>query len=293
RHNQNIFWGGIKKLMRLMWQRNTISSSKKNILAHYDLGNSFYQLWLDETMTYSSALFQYPQQSLAAAQHNKYNRIISELGRKSGKILEIGCGWGGFSRQATASGDFQSLGVTISDEQYNFCQQQQLVQVKFVNRDYRLLDGKYDHIVSIEMFEAVGKEYWQTYFNKVKALLTKKGRAVIQTISIREDLFDNYNNGTDFIRRHIFPGGFLPTIKHFKHHAEAAGLKLVNQFSFGQDYATTLLEWLQNFERCQHEVRRLGFGEDFIRLWRCYLAGCAAVFAANRTNVTQLTLAHK
>ncbi|PZP56292.1 MAG: class I SAM-dependent methyltransferase, partial [Micavibrio aeruginosavorus] len=198
--------GNLSYMLRL----NTIKGSRRNISAHYDLGNDFYKLWLDPTMTYSSALFTKPEENLEQAQLNKYDRIINRLGQSSGSVLEVGCGWGGFAERASSKGDFDIKGITLSNEQYHYATAKLKNKAKIVLEDYRAQSGTFDNIVSIEMFEAVGERYWRTYFDKIAGMLRNSGRAVIQTITIDDHLFDRYRGGNDFIRSFIFPGGMLP-----------------------------------------------------------------------------------
>ena len=285
--------GLFRKLAKLsyMLRENTLSGSKKNIHAHYDLGNEFYKLWLDPTMTYSSAIFD-RSEDLIEAQHSKYDRILDVLNAPSGKVLEVGCGWGGFADRAMQKGDYELKGITLSEEQHNYAQKRLGKKADIVLEDYRRQSGKYDHIVSIEMFEAVGERFWPVYFGKLKDLLADKGRAVVQTITMNEHDFDNYREGSDFIRSYIFPGGMLPSPSRFKQEAAKAGLKVKDTFAFGGDYALTLEIWLGRFDDKRDEVRQLGYDDGFIRLWRFYLAACAAGFHAGRTDVMQVELAH-
>ncbi len=273
---------------------NTLRGSRKNIHAHYDLGNSFYELWLDSSMTYSSGLYKTDTDSLSTAQYNKYNRIIQNLNRQSGSILEIGCGWGGFAEQALQKGDFNIKGITLSTEQLAYSQHrlQSYENVNIALEDYRTQQGKFDSIVSIEMFEAVGEKFWGIYFRKVQSLLHKNGRAVIQAITINDNDFPRYRRGGDFIRSYIFPGGMLPSPTLFKHHVQQADLKCENIHCFGQDYARTLSAWLDNFDKQRQRILSMGFDEGFIRLWRFYLAGCIAGFKTERTDVMQVDLVH-
>ena len=273
------------------FQKNTIKGSRKNIQAHYDLGNDFYKLWLDPTMTYSSALYKDKSEGLEQAQLNKYDRIVDHL-TGSGSVLEIGCGWGGFADRAISRGDYGIKGLTLSDEQHAYAQQRLGSKADIVIQDYRHETSRFDHIVSIEMFEAVGEQYWPTYFGKVKNLLSDKGNAVVQTITIGDQFFDNYRKGTDFIRSYIFPGGMLPSPTRFKEEAQKVGLQVADTFSFGHDYSQTLLEWLKTFDARKSEVMDLGFDEGFIKIWRFYLAGCAAAFTSERTDVLQVELKH-
>jgi cyclopropane-fatty-acyl-phospholipid synthase len=274
-----------------LFTQNTLRGSRKNIHAHYDLGNDFYQLWLDQTMTYSSALFQNPHDDLEKAQHSKYDRIIDRQGT-SGRVLEIGCGWGGFAERALQRRDYAIKGLTISNEQHAFATARLGQKAEIALEDYRLQTGRYDNIVSIEMFEAVGENYWPTYFKKLKSLLADNGRAVVQTITIGDRYFDRYREGGDAIRTFIFPGGMLPSPKRFEEESIKAGFKLTDAFAFGQDYARTLELWLARFEERLGEVRALGFDEKFIRMWRFYLTSCIAGFKIGRTDVMQMELQH-
>ena len=280
-------------LIRLLYffNRNTKQGSKRNISAHYDLGNDFYSLWLDETMTYSAAIYG-AGDDLAAAQNRKYDRILDQLPSASGRLLEIGCGWGGFAQRALSRGDFAPKGLTLSHEQAAFARARLGAGAEIALQDYRDERGKYDHIVSIEMFEAVGERYWPTYFSAVKQGLSEKGRAVIQTITMAEPYFNSYRKGADMIRSFIFPGGMLPAPSRFETEAGRAGLRVEDRFAFGLDYARTLQDWLHQFEAKLPEVRALGFDEGFIRVWRFYLAACIAAFRTGRCDVMQYRLGH-
>jgi cyclopropane-fatty-acyl-phospholipid synthase len=271
---------------------NTLNGSLKNIHAHYDLGNEFYKLWLDPSMTYSSALFQNENEDLGQAQNNKYDRMIDCLDAQSGSLLEIGCGWGGFAERATHRGDFEVKGITLSQEQHDYAQKRLNEKASIALEDYRHQQGKFDHIVSIEMFEAVGERYWPTYFRKVSSLLNRGGKAVIQTITMNEQDFPRYRRGGDFIRSYIFPGGMLPSPSRFREEASKAGLVANNEFFFGQDYARTLEHWLHAFDARLDQVKAQGFDDGFIRLWRFYLAACIAGFRTGRTDVMQVELSH-
>ncbi|AUH33009.1 SAM-dependent methyltransferase [Paracoccus tegillarcae] len=279
--------------MRLLYllNRNTRAGSRRNISAHYDLGNDFYRLWLDDTMTYSSALFA-EGDDLAAAQRRKYDRIIGGLAGGSGRLLEIGCGWGGFAQRALERGDFAPKGLTLSSEQAAYARNRLGPDAEIVLQDYRDETGRFDHIVSIEMFEAVGEKFWPVYFGKLAEALTTEGRAMIQTITVADRYFDRYRKGGDMIRSFIFPGGMLPSPARFQAEAERAGLRIEDAFGFGRDYARTLTNWLDNFDARRTEVQQLGFDEAFIRVWRFYLAACAASFSVQRTDVVQYRLAH-
>lgn len=287
----NLLISWITKL-GYFFNRNSITGSKNNIHAHYDLGNDFYSLWLDETMTYSSAIYNNPNESIKVAQHNKYDRIIDRLNNTSGNLLEIGCGWGGFSERCLEKQDREIKGITLSEEQHEFAKQRLFTNADIRLEDYRHQSGKYDNIVSIEMFEAVGEKYWQTYFSKIKQLLKTKGNALIQTITINDSDFPRYRKTSDFIRSYIFPGGMLPSPSVFKQQAEKAGFKTFDEFSFGEDYATTLDTWLQTFDKKESELKNLGYDEKFMRLWRFYLAACYAGFKIKRTDVMQIQLCH-
>lgn len=272
--------------------KNTKRGSKKNIQAHYDLGNDFYQLWLDETMTYSSALFDGDDLSLAEAQKQKYQNILKKLTNKT--ILEIGCGWGGFAESAAKSG-FDIKCITISPRQKKFAEERikkldLQKSAKIHLQDYRDEKGKYDNIVSIEMFEAVGKEYWAKYFDVVSSSLKQNGKAVLQIITIDEAVFDDYVNRVDFIQKHIFPGGVLPSKTAIRDLANNFGLKVKSEKAFGLDYAKTLKIWLEVFDHKKEQVKAIGFNDEFIRKWRFYLAYCIAGFEAKRTDVVQFEL---
>lgn len=271
---------------------NTIKGSKRNIHAHYDLGNDFYSLWLDPSMTYSSALFHNQNESLERGQYNKYHCILDQLDSSSGRLLEIGCGWGGFAEQALQRGDYDVKGITLSSEQHHYAQNRLKGNANIALEDYRHQHGQYDQIVSIEMFEAVGEKFWPVYFSKIKSLLAAKGKAVVQTITIDEKYFDMYRKGGDMVRTFIFPGGMLPSLTRFKEEAAKADLKVTNTIHFGQDYNKTLQAWLASFDSKADQVRALGFDEGFIRTWRFYLAACAASFQVNRTDVLQVQLQH-
>lgn len=281
---------------------NTRRGSKRNIMAHYDLGNDFYQLWLDETMTYSSALFKdhsHPDhaswQDLPAAQRAKNNRMLDALQVQPGaRILEVGCGWGGFAEQAAARGAHVT-GLTLSPAQRAFAQERAvkggwLSDAEFLLTDYRDMQGQFDHIVSVEMFEAVGERWWPTYFRALKRLLKPGGQAIVQVITIDDALFQRYRRGTDFIQRHIFPGGMLPSPGAFCSRAQRAGLAVVDDFAFGAHYARTLGLWHDTFCERLLEVKAQGFDDRFIRLWRFYLAYCEAGFRAGSIDVHQFTL---
>ncbi len=277
--------------MNTLIRRNSESGSRRNIEAHYDVGNEFYALWLDETMTYSSALFEAPDVALADAQRAKYARILDKVSTKRADVLEVGCGWGGFAESAAAR-DHNVTGITISPAQHGFATKRLAGKADIRLEDYRKTKGQFDAIVSIEMFEAVGERYWPQYFQTLAERLKRGGRAIVQTITVRDDIFPNYRTRSDFIRHYVFPGGMLPSLARFKQEAERAGLKAVDVFSFGQDYAHTLRDWSQRQRAAEKNIRALGHNDPFLRNWQFYLGMCAAAFAVGRTDVHQVELAH-
>jgi len=291
------WWGSLLSKIKHFFNKNTKSGSKKNIQAHYDLGNNFYSLWLDPSMMYSSALFsEGNNKTLEQAQKDKCDRIISMLNPQAGDhILEIGCGWGGFIKQANEQG-LHVDAITISNEQYRYVQEQLAFQASptaksaVMLKDYRDCHQQYDGIVSIEMFEAVGEEYWQSYFKTIYRCLKPGKRAVIQSIVIDEDLFPKYRTNTDFIQQYVFPGGMLPAVSVFEQHAHDVGLRVKDKLFFGDDYANTLRTWALSFNEKLKEVKALGFKDEFIRLWNFYLFYCAAGFAGKSLEVVQFTL---
>ena len=278
--------------IKYIFNKNTIKGSKKNIEAHYDLGNNFYKIWLDKSLTYSSALFTDENTSLFDAQMNKYKRINDILKTpRDNKLLEIGTGWGGFLSYAKK--DFDSLdSITISKEQYSFSREvhKDNSNIRISYDDYRNINSTYNSIVSIEMFEAVGQEYWDTYFQKINSLLVKNGKAVIQTITIDDKLFDAYRNSTDAIRTFIFPGGMLPSPSIFSKYANNNGFKIIDKFSFGESYSKTLDIWHDVFKSNIDNISKLNFDDKFIRIWEYYLTSCSSSFINERTNVYQFTL---
>ncbi len=279
----------IKSLLK----RNSKVQAKKNIMAHYDLGNDFYKLWLDDTMTYSSAIFTDENESLKQAQLNKYDRMIDQLNLKSSDhILEIGCGWGGFFSRAIEKTGCKVTAVMNSPSQA--LHNRQMIQDKgfhgYVNLqeiDYRDIEGKYDKIVSIEMIEAVGEQYWDNYFQKVSSSLKNNGKAIIQGITMKDDLFYSYRKKTDFIQNYIFPGGMLLANSIFNSKSKQNGMVLKDQFEFGQSYADTLKIWRQNFNAVRGQLLAMGYDEKFMRLWNLYLSYCEGAFRAERINVGQ------
>ncbi len=292
------WWGSLLDRIRHLLNRNSRHGSRKNIHAHYDIGNPFYRLWLDETMNYSSALFEGDlSRPTAAAQQAKVRRALGECALAPGeRLLEIGCGWGALAETAAREFDARVVGVTLSDEQLAFARDRMHRQgladrVDLRLQDYRDIDDEpFDAIASIEMFEAVGREYWGGYFQTLRDRLKPGGRACIQSITIRDDLFDRYVRSTDFIQQYIFPGGLLPSPSAFRAEAERAGLEVINQFAFGPDYAETLRRWRAAFLARDAQVRRLGFDTRFMRTWEFYLAYCEAAFATGNTDVIQFTL---
>jgi len=291
------WWGSLLHRLQHALHRNTRRGSRRNISAHYDLGNAFYALWLDETMNYSSAWFDGDRtQPLAQAQTAKLRRAIAATGVRPGeRLLEVGCGWGAVAESAARDG-IEVVGLTLSTEQLAWAKSR-LVHAGVAQhadlrlQDYRdVPDGPFDAIVSIEMFEAVGREYWDAYFQTLQRQLKVGGKACVQAIVIREDLFERYANSSDFIQRYVFPGGMLPTSTLFARHAEAAGLRVVDRFAFGLDYAETLRRWRHAFLARLDDVRRQGFDERFVHLWDFYLAYCEAAFDGGNTDVIQFTL---
>ena len=278
-------------LLNTVLRRNSEAGSSRNIKAHYDVGNDFYSLWLDETMTYSSALFRLGDDSLADAQRNKYARILERIGPSRARILEVGCGWGGFAEMACGA-NHDVTGITVSPAQHDFATQRLAGRAEVRLEDYRRTKGTYDALVSIEMFEAVGEKYWPRYFGVLSERLKRGGRAVLQVITIRDDLFAGYRTRSDFIRQYVFPGGMLPSLSQVTQHAERAGLKTVSIHAFGHDYARTLRAWSNRFQSAEDKIRSLGHGEQFLRNWQFYFGICAAAFAVDRTNVVQVELAN-
>lgn len=277
---------------------NSKKQARKNIAYHYDLGNSFYALWLDETMTYSSALFQGKNVTLKEAQECKYQRILDVLDVQPGSsLLEIGCGWGGFLEHAANQTEASILGVSISQAQTDYAlkrlhRKSVRENVNIEICDYRDVKGSFDHIVSIEMFEAVGREYWNTYAQKLKNLLSTNGTAVLQVITIEEERFDSYSDTPDYIQRYIFPGGMLPSYSVLESTFAESGLQIIDSISFGNDYAKTLSLWRDQFLEHWPSALELGFDESFRRMWEFYLVYCETGFQQKSTDVVQITLTH-
>jgi cyclopropane-fatty-acyl-phospholipid synthase len=292
------WWGRALYRVKHLLNRNSRRGSRKNIHAHYDIGNPFYRLWLDETMNYSSALFEGDlSRPTAQAQLAKVRRALQAVQLQPGqRVLEIGCGWGALAEAAAGEFGARVVGVTLSDEQLAFAKERMArhglaERVDLRLQDYRdIADGPFDAIASIEMFEAVGREYWGDYFRTLRDQLKPGGRACIQSITIRDDLFERYLRSTDFIQQYIFPGGLLPSASAFRAEAARAGLEVVDELAFGTDYAETLRRWRSDFLARDGQLRQLGFDTRFMRIWEFYLAYCEAAFATGNTNVVQFTL---
>ena len=289
----------IKNFLKRIFASNTKAKSLKYISKHYDLGNSFFSEWLDKTLTYSSAVYENKSDSLEDAQKNKYQKLIDLLEVKDGnKVLEIGCGWGGFSEYLAKNYNVTIDCITISKKQFEFTQKRinrsglnNKVNVMFL--DYRDLRSKYDKIASIEMIEAVGEKYLDKYFETIKKSLTPDGSAALQGITIRDDLFDRYRNSEDFIQKYIFPGGFLPSLKFMKLLIKKNNLSLLKVNSYPDDYAKTLATWRKNFFRAWGNITPLGFDETFKRMWEFYLSYCEAGFKSRNINLIQFSMSNK
>jgi len=289
----------IKNFLKRIFASNTKSKSLKHISKHYDLGNDFFSQWLDETLTYSSAVYENQNDSLETAQKNKYQKLIDLLNIKdNNKVLEIGCGWGGFSEYLAKKYDVSIDCITISKKQLEFTKRRifqaglnNKVNVMFL--DYRDLKEKYDKVASIEMIEAVGEKYLDKYFNTIKKSLNTNGTAAIQGITIRDDLFDRYRSSEDFIQKYIFPGGFLPSIVFMKHLINKNQLNLLKINSYPDDYAKTLNIWKENFFKTWDNISPLGFDETFKRMWEFYLSYCEAGFKARNINLIQCSMSNK
>jgi len=282
--------------LRFWWHSNSKRQAKKNISYHYDLGNDFYKLWLDETMTYSSALFETGQESLEKAQTQKYAAMVDQMGAEPGDhVLEIGCGWGGFAEYAAKERGLKVTCLTISQEQFNYAVDRiekaglsDLVDFKL--QDYRDETGTYDGIASIEMFEAVGQKYWGTYFDTVRERLKPGRKATIQVITVEDKRFETYAQRPDFIQKYIFPGGMLPSPKALAQVVENAGLNVSHSIEFGEGYSQTLRRWYDTFNEKWDQVAALGFDERFRRMWNFYLTSCAGTFHSGNCDVTQITV---
>ncbi|WP_415294668.1 class I SAM-dependent methyltransferase [Candidatus Pelagibacter sp. Uisw_113] len=279
--------------------KNTKNRSKENIAKHYDLGNDFFSLWLDKTLTYSSAIFENPKQDLFNAQNNKYQKLIDLLKpTKGSKILEIGCGWGGFAEYLGTNYDVKLDCITISKKQFEFakerihkCGLNEKVNIEI--KDYRDLKSKYDHIASIEMIEAVGQNYLDSYFNTIKNNLTSSGTVGIQAITIDDSLFDRYKNKQDFIQKYIFPGGFLPSRNELKNYVDTNGLKFDEYNSYADHYSDTLIIWREIFNKKWDLIKEQGFDLTFKRMWEFYLSYCEAGFKSKNIDLIQFSLQNK
>ncbi len=281
---------------RFWFQSNTKRQALKNISYHYDLGNDFYSLWLDETMTYSSALFNTSQESLEKAQIAKYASMVDQMGVKPGDhVLEIGCGWGGFAEYAAKERGLKVTGLTISKEQLKYAQKR--IEIKGLSdkvnlklQDYRDETGVYDGVASIEMFEAVGEKYWPVYFDKIKQCLKPGKQATLQIITIQDARWEVYRKSVDFIQKYIFPGGMLPSPSVLRKEVHRAGLSVQHSIEFGKSYSQTLRRWFEVFNNKWDNISAMGFDDRFRRMWNFYLTSCAATFESGNCDVTQITL---
>ena len=291
----------INSIEKLRHQRrdNSKRGSRRNIAAHYDLGNEFYSHWLDNSMSYSSALFTDFGEELEVGQNRKYQRLAKALKLKEGdQVLEIGCGWGGFAEIAAKEYKCNVVGITLSNEQAKFAQRRMqenqlsnLVDIRI--EDYRDVQGSFDKIVSIEMFEAVGEEHWRNYFETIKTRLKPGGLAGIQSITIANEFFETYKRRPDFIQKYIFPGGILPSEDKLNNAVSSAGLKILDDYYFGKSYAETLRRWQSTFEQKWDDIKNLGFDEKFQKMWRYYLSYCEAGFESGHINVGQFLIGSK
>jgi cyclopropane-fatty-acyl-phospholipid synthase len=285
------------QMVRHWFNRNTKRQAKRNIYAHYDIGNAFYSAWLDSSMTYSSALFEDDTADLTSAQKNKYRRLAEAIDLRPGqKLLEIGCGWGGFAEYVAKTFGAKVVGLTISKEQRDFAQRRiheaglaDKVEIKL--QDYRDERDQYDRIASIEMIEAVGEQFWPKYFSQVSDRLKPSGLAGIQAITIQDSMFQSYRREVDFIQRYVFPGGMLPSPQVLKMLGERFGIPVIRERIFGQDYAKTLATWRNNFRAAWPNLKPLGFDDRFRRLWEYYLAYCEAGFLSGNIDVRQVVFA--
>jgi len=282
------FYNKIIENVNFVLKKNSLNQAKKNISFHYDLGNDFYGSWLDETMSYSSAMYKNKNIDLKQAQEQKYKIIIENLDIKPhSSICEIGCGWGGFIKQIKKEKIDASIdGYTISNQQFNYTKKN---HKNTFFEDYRNIENKYTNIVSIEMFEAVGQKYWKTFFEKLNSMIDKNGTACLQIITINENSFSKYLSNVDFIQKYIFPGGMLPTKSILSNLFKDYGFKLYHKISFGYDYSRTLMEWKKNFNNNWEQIS-FNFDEKFKRLWNYYLDYCETGFSLDHTDVTQFYL---
>lgn len=292
-------WHALLLRLKYLLRGNTLQGSRRNVVAHYDLGNNFYKLWLDKSMTYSCALFEGSEtRTIEQAQQAKYERVLNRLGAQSGQhILEIGCGWGGFAEVAAKKG-IRVTALTLAPAQAAYARERlaregldHLVNVELM--DYREVKGQFDHVVSIGMFEHVGEKYWPTYFNTIRSHLKPGGKAIVQTIILGDRLYKDLGNVTGVIEYYIFPGGMLPCRSRFLEEARNASLVCSDTYSFGQDYVQTLTHWLNQFEASLDSVKAYGYDDRFIRMWRFYLTSCIASFRSRRTSVMQAELMHE
>ena len=287
----------VNRLIHAGLNRNSRRGSRRNIAHHYDLGNAFYARWLDPGMTYSSAQFDATAMKLESAQARKYDLLADRLALgPDSSVLEIGCGWGGFAERVAKQRGARITGITISREQHDYAKARmqreglnERVDIRLI--DYRDLEGRFDHIASIEMFEAVGEKYWPVFFATLRERLREGGRAALQIITIGERHFDAYRRRPDFIQRYIFPGGMLPSPGVLKRQAEGAGLSQVGSEGFGQSYARTLAEWNMRFQAAWQDIREMGFDARFKRMWEYYLSYCEAGFRAGKVDVKRVILA--
>jgi len=285
------FWSSLKyTTVNRLLRKNSQKGASRNIRAHYDVGNEFYQLWLDETMTYSSAMFTSEDGDLPRAQNRKYDRILDRIDGAE-RVLEVGCGWGGFAERAADTGRHVT-GLTISPSQKGYADARLDGRADIRLEDYRDTSGTFDSIVSIEMIEAVGEAYWPTYFAMLKSRLAQGGRAVIQAITVADDYFDTYRSTSDYIRHHTFPGGMLLSNAVIADQAKQAGLVAQNSHAFGGDYARTCDMWHQRLIAKRDRIHGLGYDDEFLRSWRFYLGICTASFAVGQTDVVQVELTH-
>ena len=293
--NSNIIYSTLSKIKHFL-KDNSKSQSKKNIKYHYDLGNKFYEKWLDQTMTYSSAIFDNQNTNLLDAQQNKYKKIADSLAlNENSKTLEIGCGWGGFSSYVAKNYKCKVDAITISKEQFDYTASKiqkeglgEKVAVHF--KDYREISNKYSNIASIEMFEAVGKKYWNSYFDIIQNSLAQDGKAALQIITINENRAKDYQTRPDFIQQYIFPGGMLPTKKQLEISAKEVGLKCLELLSFGKSYAKTLNIWNAQFQYSWNDVARFGFDNKFKRMWEFYFSYCETGFLSGSTDVSHFLI---
>jgi cyclopropane-fatty-acyl-phospholipid synthase len=288
-----------KNLLKNIFASNTKSKSKEYISKHYDLGNEFFSIWLDETLTYSSAIYDKPTDNLSNAQINKYNKLIDFIKPKPGdKVLEVGCGWGGFAEHLAKNYDVKLDCITISKKQLEFAKKRifnaglnEKVNIRFL--DYRDVKGQYDSIASIEMIEAVGEKYLNKYFSMIKNNLKPGGIGAIQAIIIKDELFDQYRKSEDFIQKYIFPGGFLPSLQSIKDHTEKSGLQLTAYNSYGIHYSNTLKKWRENFISSWSDISKQGFDQSFKKIWDFYFSYCEAGFKSKNIDLIQFSLCNK